>query len=378
MKRDKYGQITASHKSYSGNRGQQRLLVGTLLLAVSGGLLVISRQIAGSGEWYAQQLYPYFRKIIGGLSGVVPFSVAEIGLYGGRFILMWTLIRCLWRRFKNKESSAILNWLSGVYLVAALLLFLYTFGCGINYQRASFLTLSEMPQSRYQKEDLVATAHWLTDEVNRTAVQVTRADGGRLQLSGDYRKMASKTMTAAGKRYEALAGNYPPAKGLLLPQLLSYQQLSGIYVPFTTEANINSGMPTYDQPFTACHELAHFQGFMSEDEANFIAFLACRASPYEEFAYSGNLTAWQYVTNRLRRADPAAYQAEQARLNRQAKVDIKAGVAFWQQYEGVISDWNQKVNDSYLKAQGQTAGVATYGGIVDLVVNHYLQTIKGK
>ncbi len=379
MRREKNKKSAPGHFSEQNRRRRkQRLLSGTLLLAISVGLLMISRQVAGSGEWYAQNLYPYFRRIVGGLSGLFPFSVAEVGLYGGLAALIWRLVQSLRCRIKTGERGAVSAWLAGVWLLGALLLFFYTLGCGINYQRRSFVSLAEMPQQSYTKAELAKTCRWLTDAVNQTAARVQRDEEGLLQISGDYRELAAATMTAAGKRYEALAGKYPAAKGLLVPELLSYQQLSGIYAPFTAEANVNSAMPAYDLPFTACHELAHFQGFMSEDEANFIAFLACHDGPYREFAYSGDLTAWQYAMSRLRRADPTAYEQERARLVPQAEADITADAEFWQQYEGIISDWNQQVNDSYLKAQGQSAGIATYGGLTDLVVNHYLRTREQK
>ena len=34
-------------------------------------------------------------------------------------------------------------------------------------------------------------------------------------------------------------------------------------------------MVSYNLPFTTCHELSHLRGFMQEEEANFIGFLAC-------------------------------------------------------------------------------------------------------
>ena len=49
-------------------------------------------------------------------------------------------------------------------------------------------------------------------------------------------------------------------------------------------------MPYYNIPHTICHELSHLKGFMREDEANFIGYLACIGSDSPDFRYSGYLT----------------------------------------------------------------------------------------
>ncbi len=69
------------------------------------------------------------------------------------------------------------------------------------------------------------------------------------------------------------------------------------------EANYNGHMPEMDIPSTVCHELSHLKGFMREDEANFIAYLACRQSDSAAFRYSGALLAYIYSGNALYKAD---------------------------------------------------------------------------
>jgi len=67
--------------------------------------------------------------------------------------------------------------------------------------------------------------------------------------------------------------------------------------PFTGEANVNISMPHTSIPFTACHEMAHQIGFAREDEANFIAYIACKNHPSPDFQYSGILSALINATN---------------------------------------------------------------------------------
>ena len=90
-------------------------------------------------------------------------------------------------------------------------------------------------------------------------------------------------MVRLGQSYPQLEGYYPYPKPLINSRLLSVQQLCGIYSPFTIEANYNREMPYYNIPHTICHELSHLKGFMREDEANFIGYLACIGSDSPDF-----------------------------------------------------------------------------------------------
>ena len=85
-------------------------------------------------------------------------------------------------------------------------------------------------------------------------------------------------MKGLADQYPQFKSWYPYPKPLINPRLLSVQQLTGIYSPFTIEANYNSEIPGYNIPHTICHELSHLQGYMREDEANFIGYLACTSS----------------------------------------------------------------------------------------------------
>ena len=66
-------------------------------------------------------------------------------------------------------------------------------------------------------------------------------------------------------------------------------------------------MTPYNIPHTICHELSHLKGFMREDEANFIGYLACIRSDDPMFRYSGYLTGWIYAGNALAKADVESY-----------------------------------------------------------------------
>ena len=138
-----------------------------------------------------------------------------------------------------------------------------------------------------------------------------------------------------------------------MPWILSIQNLTGVYSPFTVEANYNSGMTDYNIPFTACHELSHLRGFMQEEEANFIAYLACSRSVNAQFRYSGNLLGWVYCMSVLHTVDYDAWEEVRQTLAPEVEPDLAANREYWARYDGAVAEVSNKVNDTYLKANGQ-------------------------
>ena len=69
----------------------------------------------------------------------------------------------------------------------------------------------------------------------------------------------------------------------------------GYYFPFSMEANYNRQMYITNMPVTMCHELSHLKGFILEDEANFIGYLACVDSEDPFFRYSAYLSVIGYL-----------------------------------------------------------------------------------
>ena len=180
-----------------------------------------------------------------------------------------------------------------------------------------------------------------------------------------------KSMKGLGTAYPQLSGYYPYPKPLMNPRLLSIQQLCGIYSPFTIEANYNREMPYYNIPHTICHELSHLKGFMREDEANFIGYLACIGSDSPDFRYSGYLTGWVYAGNALAKADLEAYYGLYGRLAPEAARDLAWNNQFWDRFDGKVAEASTQLNDRYLKANNQEDGVRSYGRMVDLMLAYY-------
>lgn len=341
---------------------------GAVLFAASFLLLFLARRAEGMAQWYAVHIYPIIVGTTGRIFGLFPISAAEVLLYVTMFLALACaarlVIRLLLRRAGKAEAA---HYFSGIWLTVSVLFLLYTLNCGINYQRKSFSEQEGIVTETYSVEELQRVCEILTEDVNTYAEQVERNKDGVMELDGSERGLAVEAMQRLGESYGGMAGYYPKPKALMGSWLLSVQNLTGIYAPFTVEANYNNDMTDYNIPFTACHELSHLRGFMQEEEANFIAYLACMESEEAEFRYSGSLLGWIHCTNALRRADGDAWQEVREKLSEKVVPDLQANNEFWAFYEGKTAEVSEQINDHYLKANGQSDGVKSYGRMVDLL-----------
>lgn len=333
---------------------------GAVLLLLSGGMLTAARRIPGFGQWYAVHIYPVWVNLWGRFFGMVPFSAAEFGLYGLGMFLAVFAVR-FWRRPAFAASSC--------FLLASSLLLSYTLNCGINYYRRPFSSYLDLRTGEAGREELLALCEWLTIQVNESR-KILEEDG---RGDEDMNKRGVEVMESLAAVYPSLTGFYPRPKPVTVSWILSVQQLSGIYVPFTVEANYNRDMVNYNIPHTICHELSHLRGFMREDEANFIGYLACLNAPYPDYNYSGYLTGWIYAGNALAREDFEEYLRLYGSLDEAVREDLKENSAFWNRYEGRVAEAANQVNDVYLKANGQSEGVKTYGRVVDLMLADFME-----
>ena len=161
---------------------------------------------------------------------------------------------------------------------------------------------------------------------------------------------------------------YSPPKPVLASELMSCANIGGMFFPFTMESNINVDNPFFVVPWTMAHELAHQCGFMREDEANFIAYLACKESDDALMRYSGYLLAYDNAVSALRKVDPEAASAIGSGLSAAVRRDLAQRAEHWAQYEGPVQDVSNAANDTYLKANNQADGMRSYGRMVDLLL----------
>lgn len=365
-----------------GKRFHSGFLFWTVVFAISLAAALLlqfsSQRIPGFADTYTRHIYPHIVAVLGGFWGNVPFSAVEVLLYG--FLLFWLLllIHSVIRVIRRRPCALRRLFLRILALAAtcSVLFFVYEANCGVNYRSRPFSEAAGLTRGGYDAETLVQVCMAQTEELISLSTQVERDENGCLAEKADWKQEAQNVMTQLGSQYTQLAIDYPQPKPVRISRILSVQGVTGVYSPFTVEANYNTEMPAYNIPFTMCHELSHLCGFMREDEANFIGWLACRQSNDVAFRYSSAMLGWINCTNELAEMDLEAYQQLAAALPEEVRKELRINTAFWDRYEGKASEVHEQVNDAYLRANGQTEGVRSYERMVELIVSYYQKSDK--
>lgn len=341
-------------------------------------LAIAKRSEYFTEEIFAKGIFHVYSQIYSSVTGLLPFSLAEmgilLGIVGVPALVVWRIVAYI--NGKGQRLYLIAADMISLLCIASVIYFMLVIGCSVNYYRrpvAEYLGLTVRDSSA---EELHALHTELTERTNAVRKQLFTEDAtGVYMLSVSERELAKQCDEAYGALAEEnkiFHGIYPKPKRVLFSAVMSKTELTGVYVPFTMEANVNVDIPDYSIASTMCHELAHLRGFIREDEANYISYLACLASGSPELQYSGLMEALILSGNALYSKNPDLYYEVRAKYDDGVNRDLEANRVYWAQFHDTkISNTTEKLNDTYLKANNQSDGVQSYGRMVDLLLAEY-------
>ncbi|MBQ3791305.1 MAG: DUF3810 domain-containing protein [Lachnospiraceae bacterium] len=391
---------------------QRRISARLIRICVFLGIVLFNLVVRLSREfsdWYTASIFPVWGKTLGRFTSLFPFSVGEWAiLFGlswlfiqGILLLLWgaehlrsrrhkrgkkarsqaedkpvepepaTRVDRPWSRRARRMLGGTINILLGIGVIMSL-------NCFVLYQ----CTPIDPPATSrsYTQTELAALRDLIVTECNERSVQVPRDPAGEVIFAGTPADEARAAMDTLGKRLlPRLSGWSVRPKTFFFSDFISQQHMMGYYFPFTMEANINGRMETLNKPFTMCHELAHTHGYLYEDEANLIGFLACLSSEDPVFVYSGYLGVLNYVNNDFYRSVGKEIYAQHPVIEDQVWLDARfLSEESWAAVEEhalfdtetvhsaatTFIDQNQKLN-------GIADGKASYTRVVGLLLSYY-------
>lgn len=145
-----------------------------------------------------------------------------------------------------------------------------------------------------------------------------------------------------------------------------------MYFPFTGEANVNVDAPACLIPATIAHEMAHQRMVASELEANFVGIAACVTGEDVTYQYSGYLMGLIQLCNALYDVAPQTWQAiARSTFTAELSQDWQDNNQYWAAMRSPVEDRAEQVYDSFLKGNGQSLGIRSYGACVDLLVTYF-------
>lgn len=335
----------------------------------------IARFSTPFADFYTRTVGAAFRFIMAKLTGWFPFSLAEILVC---LVPVFFFLLILFGILSIKKREHFRRFVAFTLAVPMVIYTLFVGTYAIGYHTTPLAERLSLPEVKIGKEELTEVSAWAVENAAALSESFTLAGDGT-QMPYDWNRMTEKLNDA----YRALSDRLPflqshttVLKPILLSDPMTYTGIVGVYSFFTGESNVNTTYPDYSTVFTAAHEMAHQRGIAPENEANFIAFLACIGSADDYLRYVGYMNLLDYLLSPLYNADKDAYRATLSLYTSIMSADVRAYAECYDAHRNeTVHDIATGMNDSYLQSQG-TAGSVTYGLVVNLAVAYYYGEIK--
>lgn len=352
-------------------------------------------------DWYIDHIFPVWLNTYARLTSALSISVGEIMLilavgitaFGIGFFI-YNLIR------RGKYTTGLLKYGRTYAWIVLVVGYVMTLNCFILYHATGFaqkymvketgimvvdmsdtavVEVDTKGKSAYTKKNLVTLRDYLVEQCNTLADQIDRDEQGTAVYSGDLIAESVHAMETMGQQYDRLSGYYVTPKYLKCSEFFSQQYIMGYYFPFSMEANINSVMYITNVAPTVCHELAHTKGFIFENDANMIGYLACIQSDDTFLQYCGYLSVLNYVNNDFYKSvNKSTYKKHVRISDRVADDNVFLTREDWQAVEKtavVKTSTVKKVSNNFLntnlKLNGVDEGIQQYNEVVNLLLDYY-------
>ena len=359
-----------------------KMLRGYLTAAIFGALTWVLMEFGERFTTLVDMVYPYVIRTLQGFlatwSGSVDFLIWQVLAVALGVLALGGLVIVIVMKWNP------ISWAGWVLAGVSFVYLLHTAMFGLNYYAGSLAEDIRLDVGRYSVSELTEATEYYRDKANELAEQVKRDDSGNVDFS-DFYVLAGragegfKTLTYEYS-YPIFAGSTEPVKELGWSDMYTSMGITGFTCGITGEAAVNPQIPDVTLPFTMCHEMAHRMCIASEKDANFAAFLACSVHENVEFRYSAYYMAYRYCYSALATAPSTDAAAAAARVSAGVSDLLKRDLQYYDQFfsskqDDKATEVANTVNDTYLKTSGESAGIASYGKVCDLLVNWHIQQV---
>lgn len=343
----------------------------------------MSVYIKDFADIYRKYVFVHISSIFSWLTNIYKYSVGEVMITMIVFIVLMGLIIFIAGFMKYKWLKS----LRRIYfkIVLYILIFIYateTLNCFILYHTTTIENTLykdiDLSSDISDGERLIYVYNTVVDNINKLSSKMKRDSDGDLIKNYSYNECKA-ALRNISDRFTCLSGYYPSPKEIYYSDIMTQQYLAGIYFPFSMEANYNKLMYISNMPSTICHELSHLKGYIRENEANYLSFVACIESDNEFLQYSGYLSVFYYLLD-----DIETYATEEEKTNMH-KIDKRAydDTIFVKEdvfneieekslvSTDTLSDATDKFIDSNLKINGVSSGMDNYNEVVRLLIFYY-------
>ena len=321
---------------------------------------------------YTYGVYPLIAKVQRFLLGWIPFSLGDLFYAFLVLVVLYRFFRLIKILYKKQFTRQyFVNGLQQSIFFVLFVYVLFNLLWGMNYNRKGIAAQIGLQVKRYSATELNTLTFMLQKRLNYYAGFVTEAQRDSFNHKNRLFDLANEAYQQVGKQYSFL--QYRPAsiKPSLFSYLGNYLGFQGYYNPFSGEAQVNTTIPRFLEPFVTTHEIAHQLGYGKENEANFVGYLACRFTQSPALKYSVYFDMYNYAIGEVYRRDTAAARLFQQHLHPQVIKDIHEYRDFYKRHKNPIEPVIMWFYGHYLKANNQPAGKQTYNEVVAWLIAYY-------
>jgi hypothetical protein len=350
---------------------KKSLLFTLVLVVIAVGIHIYSDNAIRVENQYSTGIYPAFSGILRYLFGWMPFSFGDI-IYGAIILwLIWKFVRIIKAIFKRKTSWQ--NFASGWGRTLNILLVVYilfNLFWGINYNRVGIADQLQLKMDKYSQEDLKMINGILVEKVNAGKTVLVN-ENVKYPTNKELFTKVQHAYTNAEKIYPFLKYKPVSLKPSIWSWLGNYMGFTGYYNPFTGEAQVNTLVPKFLQPFTTSHEVAHQLGYAKEMEANFVGYLSATASADTLLHYSVYLDLFMYSNRNLFETDSVEAKKYRQQLIPDVMDDLKEWKRFNNKYRNPVEPVFRWIYGIYLRQNQQPQGVLSYDEVTGFIIAYY-------
>lgn len=321
----------------------------------------VSQHSTWIDSWYVNGLYKWLSPFTLSLTSWVPFSVGDM-LY---------IIVLLYLIFRSRHVAKLFRWKGLVRLlgIVSLILAVFHFQWGLQYHRTPITEKWDVKQT-YSIKELIGLTNDLIISSNHIHNALVSDSTVAVTVPYNHERILKIATQSIQKCYKYPRQNI---KASLLSLPLTYMGYSGYINPFTLEAQVNNKQPKLRVLTTATHEIAHQLGYAAEEEANYVGISVAMNSDDPYMRYAGHTLALQYCLRSLRKSDMQKYEKALTQINLGILKNYREIQGFWAKYQNPLEPVFKKTFDTYLKANNQTAGIASYSLVVGLLLHRHTE-----
>ena len=350
-----------------------RWLPTLVLPAIGIGLFYLLRDNRPLMDGWVLGVMAPLEQCLGRIWACFPFSVAELLVALAIAAIVVWLVRAIILLIHQRQIKVFLR---RMLALVSLALWIW---CGLcwmwntSYYATTFSEKSGLSSQGHTPQALANTTAWFAYNTALLSSQVPRNEEGHFALSQE------EALQRGVDIYDNLVKEFPfleipsvQAKPLFFSRLQSILGFTGVYFPFTGEANVNVDAPTCLLPATIAHEMAHQRMVASELEANFVGIAAAITSDDVVFRYSGYLHGLISLSNALHGISPETWDAIQsAYFTPELVTDWNDNYYYWKALDSAVEEQGEQLYDAFLKGNDQPLGIASYGACVDLLITYF-------